>query len=415
MKRRIDLYALVVTLLLGIVSAGWTEPVPPTVACHAAVLIDAISGKVLFEKACHNRMSPASTTKMMTAILALEHSHLRDACLASPYACKTPFGNLHLKPGEKLDLNNLLTGTMLRSANDGAVCIAEYVAGSEPKFVQMMNAKAKEIGANDTHFINPHGLYSPKHYSTAYDLAMIARYAVKIPAFNEIVRTRTARVERSINKQDVFVKNTARFLWRYEGADGIKTGYTKEAGRCFVGSATRDGWRLIAVALKSPDAGKDVAAMMDYGFKFFQPVCYAKTTDAVTSLPVRGGVIKTVNLMPTRDLALVLHRPTKPDSRVEIETRRAIAPITRGQKLGTLTGYLNGKKVGSVDLVAAESIERTFAMTAWIWIRTILLAALLALTGLIIYGTQAAKAARRRRGGISAGSGKHNNGRARLS
>lgn len=402
LKKSLRSFVLALALLLGLGAAAIAEPVAPTIAGHAAVLVDAVSGKVLYEKACHARMSPASTTKMMTAILALEHSKVRDIYQASPHACQTPFGNLHLKPGETLDLENLMTGTLLRSANDGAMCMAEHVAGSESKFVQMMNAKAKEIGANDTHFVNPHGLYNPKHYSTAYDLSLIARYAIKLPEFNEIVRTRTARIQRSINSKDVFVKNTARFLWKYEGADGIKTGYTKEAGRCFVGSATRNGWRLVAVVLKSPDAGKDTAALMDYGFKFFQPVCYAKTTEPVKSIPVAGGVIENVDLLPSKDLALVLRKPAKTETRAEIETLRAVAPIAKGEKLGTLTGYLNGRKVGSVDLVAGQSIERTLGATIGLWIRNIMFATLMVFVGFITYGTQAAKIARRRRRGVPA-------------
>jgi D-alanyl-D-alanine carboxypeptidase (penicillin-binding protein 5/6) len=388
-------------VLMAIATSAWAGPVPPVIAGHAAVLIDAVYGKVLYEKACHARMSPASTTKIMTATLALEHSKLTDTCTASAHACQTPFGNLHLKPGETLDLQNLMCGTLLRSANDGAMCIAEHVAGSEPEFVRMMNAKAKEIGAKDTHFVNPHGLYNKKHYSTAYDLAMIARYAVKVPGFNDFVCTRTARIERSINTKDVFVKNTARFLWKYDGADGIKTGYTKEAGRCFVGSATRDGWRLITVVLKSPDAGKDTAAIMDYGFKFFKPVCYAKTTEPVRSLPVAGGVVEKVDVFPSKDLALVIKKDAPAEAKTQVDVHRVVAPIKKGDKLGTLTAYLNGRKVGTVDLIAAQSVDRTFVATALLWLRNIMLTGVMALVGLLTYGTQAAKVARRRRRGLS--------------
>ncbi len=400
LERHLHNLALVLALVAMTVTA-WAEPVPPVIKGHAAVLIDSNSGKVLYEKACRARMSPASTTKIMTAILTLERCKLTDWCTASPHACQTPFGNLHLKPGERLDLRNLMTGTLLRSANDGAMCMAEHTSGSESKFVQMMNAKAKALGVNDTHFVNPHGLYDRRHYSTAYDLALIARYAIKIPEFNEIVRTRTARIQRSINTQDVFVKNTARFLWKYEGADGIKTGYTKEAGRCFVGSATRDGWRLITVVLKSPDAGADTAVIMDYGFKYFKPVCYAKTTEPVKSLQVAWGVVERVDVVPTKDLALVLKKNDPAQAKTEIEVRRAMAPIKKGDKLGTLTGYLNGQRVGTVDLVAAQSVDRTLAGTAVVWVRNIMLATVMALVGFLTYGTQAAKAARRRRRSVS--------------
>ncbi len=389
--------------LMVCATAVFANPVTPVIKGQSAILIDAVSGQIIYEKACRKKMSPASTTKMMTAILALEHCKLTDTCTASDFACKTPFGNLHLKPGETLDLDNLLTGTLLRSANDGAVCVAEKVAGSQAKFVEMMNAKAKELGAKDTHFVNPHGLYDPKHYSTAYDLAQIARYGVKIPEFNQIVRTKTARLERSINTKDLFVKNTARFLWRYPGADGIKTGYTKQAGRCFVGSATRNGWRLIAVVLKSPDAGDDTMALLNYGFKFYQPATYACTTKSARSVPVAGGVDESLDLMPSKDLGLVIRKPAPAAARTEIVVLRAIAPITRGQKLGTLTGYLNDKKIGAVDLIAAKSVERTLTATLMIWVKNITLAVAIAFLGFITYGTQAAKTARRRRRGVTPG------------
>jgi D-alanyl-D-alanine carboxypeptidase (penicillin-binding protein 5/6) len=388
-------------LLCSVSAAAGSGPTPPAVDGKSAILVDAVSGKVLCEKACRVRRPPASTTKIMTAILAIEHCKPGEVFQASARACETPHGNLHLKPGEQLDLDNMMRGMMLRSANDGAQCVAEHIAGSASEFARMMNAKAQELGAKNTHFVNPHGLYDPKHYSTAYDLAMIARYAIKLPRFNEVVRTKTARIERSINKKDVFVRNTARFLWRYEGADGIKTGYTREAGRCFVGSATRDGWRLIAVVLKSKDAGKDAAALLDYGFKYFKPVCYAKTTEPAKTLLVVGGVYRTIDLMPSRDLALVLRKSDNAEARTETDTRRAVAPIEKGEKLGTLTGYLNGEKVGVVDLVAAESVDRTLIATIWYFARSALGIAVLLFAGILTYGTQTAKAARRRRRGLS--------------
>lgn len=396
---RVSLIACVIAACMA-AGPSVSAPVPPTVDGKSAILVDAVSGKVLFEKGCHVRRPPASTTKIMTAILAIENRKPDDVFQASPRVCEMENGNLHMKPGEQFDFENMMRATMLRSANDGAELIAEHVAGSEADFVKLMNAKAQEIGAKNTHFVNPHGLYDRKHYSTAYDLALIARYAIKLPEFNELVRTRTAHIQRSINTKDVYFRNTARFLWRYEGADGIKTGYTREAGRCFVGSATRNGWRLIAVILKSKDAGKDAAAVLDFGFKSFKPVCYAKSSVPATTLPVSGGVARTVNLMPAKDLALILRKSDRSESHTEIDTGRAIAPIEKGEKLGTLTGYLNGKKVGTVDLVAAESVDRTLFATVCCFLRTALAVTALLFAGILTYGTQAAKVARRRRRGV---------------
>lgn len=391
-----------VLLLLALSSAANAVPTPPEIVAESAIVVDSMTGKVLYTKACRTKRPPASTTKMMTAILALENGNLDDQVRASDYACKTPNSSLHLKPGEILTLHNLLYGLLIRSGNDSAVCVAEHIAGSEQAFVAMMNLRAKEIGAKDTHFVNPHGLYNPKHYSTAYDLALIARHAIRYPEFNEIVRTRKAHIERSINTKDAYLKNSARFLWKFDGADGIKTGYTREAGRCFVGSATRDGWRPICVILKSNDAGTDAAAILSYAFKYYQGFYFAKPGEAVTSVHVSGGVTETVNLIPSDSLAVVIRKSKGNEARSEREIKKARAPIKKGEKLGTVTGYLNGERLGSVDLLAAESVDRTLAMTIWVWSRTFLLVGVIIVVGYISYGTTAAKAARRRRRGLTA-------------
>ena len=279
-----------ILLLMALSLAASATPMPPTIAAKSAIVVDSMTGKVLYTKDCHTKRPPASTTKIMTAILALEHGNLDDKVCASAYACQTPNSSLHLKPGEVLTLHNLLYGLLLRSGNDAAVCTAEHIAGTEAKFVQMMNERAKELGAKDTHFVNPHGLYKPEHYSTAYDLALIAQEAIRYPLFNEIVRTRRTHIERSMNAKDAYLTNHARFLWRFEGADGIKTGYTREAGRCFVGSATREGWRPIAVILKANDAGADAATLLNFIFKYYQGFYFAKPGEVVTRVPVAGGV-----------------------------------------------------------------------------------------------------------------------------
>lgn len=386
-----------ILLLMALSLAASATPMPPTIAAKSAIVVDSVTGKVLYTKDCHTKRPPASTTKIMTAILALEHGNLDDKVCASAYACQTPNSSLHLKPGEVLTLHNLLYGLLLRSGNDAAVCTAEHIAGTEAKFVQMMNERAKELGAKDTHFVNPHGLYKPTHYSTAYDLALIAQEAIRYPLFNEIVRTRRTHIERSMNAKDAYLTNHARFLWRFEGADGIKTGYTREAGRCFVGSATREGWRPIAVILKANDAGADAATLLNFIFKYYQGFYFAKPGEVVTRVPVAGGVQEKVALVPSNGLGIVVRKSSKNQGRTEIETQKARAPIEKGQKLGTLIGYLNGKRVGSVDLIAAESVDRTPAATAWIWTRSVLLVCILSLTAYFGYGTAAAKASRRRR------------------
>ncbi|HXG23294.1 MAG TPA: D-alanyl-D-alanine carboxypeptidase family protein, partial [Chthonomonadales bacterium] len=230
-------------------------------------MIDAVSGQVLYARNADIPRPPASTTKIMTAILLLEHTRPEDIITASKHACETEGSGLHLKPGEKVSARDMLYALMLRSANDGCVAVAEHIAGSEARFAQMMTAKAREIGATDTTFKNSHGLDSPGHRTTARDLALIARYASIYPEFNEVTRTKFYNLTRSSNSKDVLLRNHAKFLWKFPGADGVKTGYTNPAGRCFVGGATWNGWRLISVVLNSPDVVGETTRLMKYGFQ----------------------------------------------------------------------------------------------------------------------------------------------------
>lgn len=340
----------------------------------------------------------------MTAILALEHGNLDEVVTASTCASKTPFGSLHVKPGEKIVLSDLLYALLMRSANDAAVSIAEHIAGTEPKFVAMMNEKAKEIGAKDTHFVNPHGLHDATHYSTAYDLALIARYAAAMPEFNEIVGTKHHRISRSISTLDVTLKNTGRLLWKFDGADGIKTGYTKEAGHCFVGSATRNGWRLISVVLKSEKTMDDSTALLDHGFKNYKLVCFARKGIVATRLPVRGGVERSVDLVATKSLGKVVRSTARVETKYEIDGSRVTAPVHEGEQVCALIGYINGVELGSVPLIAASGVNRTLAFTLWVWTRTLLIVLALGLAAFLTYGTAVAEVARRRRRRIAAGS-----------
>lgn len=386
-----------VMILLSCLPAVQSAPVAPVVDGKSAIVVDSVTGKVLYEKNCHLRRPPASTTKLMTAILALEHGRLTERVVASKHACETQFCSLHLKPGEVLTFMDLMKGLLIRSANDSAVCIAEHVGGTEANFVAMMNKKARLIGARETHFVHPHGLYDPKHYSTAYDLAIMARYAVRFPEFNRIVKLRVAKISRSLNDKDIVLKNTARFIWKYPGADGIKTGYTKEAGRCFVGSATRGGWRVISVVLGSKEAGQDTAALMDYAFKFFKPIVFAKAGQTIRSVDVRGGTERSVRLVAKDGLGTVVRKDDQPRVTSTVTLDRVVVPIRKGQAFGVLHGFLNGREIGSTKLVAAESIERSLAASIWFWFSRVVLGLLLIIVGLLIYGTAAAKVARRRR------------------
>ncbi len=371
-------------------------PAPdPTIGAASAVLMDADTGQLLYTKNPHVKRPNASTTKIMTAILIIENRGMNDIITASKKASETPFTSLNLKPGEKITVKDLLTGMLLRSANDAAVAAAEQIAGTLPKFAEMMNRKAAQIGCTDTHFVTPNGLYDPNHYSSAYDLCLMAKYALKYPVFNEAVNTRKYTLaSRTINKKDLVVFCKSKFLKDYPGADGVKSGYTKQAGYCFVGSATRDGWRLVSAVLKSENSGNDTAALMDYGFDNFQPVDVARVDSDRVNVEVNGGSKGSIEAVPARDLRVVVPR-TGATVTKRIELKEITAPVAKGTPLGTLYVSVDGTTVAQVELRAAENVDVSIARRAWSVVRTYgLLAACLAVGGR--FGAALTKGTRRR-------------------
>lgn len=234
-----------------------------TVASKAAILMDVSTATVLFGKNEHQRRDPASTTKVMTAILALELGRPDDIVTVSSRAAWTQGSSLNLRPGDRLSLLELTKGVLMCSGNDGSVAIAEHIAGSVNRFAEMMTARAKQLGAPNSSFRNPHGLTAVNHYSTAYDLAMMTRHALAYPEFCSAVSavTDTMTFEDGRVQQ---LHNTNRMLWSYPGADGVKTGTTSAAGQCLIASATRDSWQLIAVVMAGSSRWSDAQRLLEY-------------------------------------------------------------------------------------------------------------------------------------------------------
>lgn len=261
----------ILPLLLIIISVwlnvAFAAAPPPKVEAEAAILMVGGTNQVLFKKNPYGIMYPASTTKIMTLITALEKGDPDSIVTVSAKAAACEESSLELNAGDKLTLRNLETGMMLVSGNDAAEAIAEHIAGSIPAFVDMMNANAERIGAKNTHFSNPHGLPDPyNHYTTAYDLGLIASYAMQNPDFVKIVSSREYTVK-YINRGDKLVTNTNKLLKTYPGINGIKTGYTDAAGDCLVAGAKRNGVQLIAVVLNDDYRWADAAKLLDYGFQ----------------------------------------------------------------------------------------------------------------------------------------------------
>jgi D-alanyl-D-alanine carboxypeptidase (penicillin-binding protein 5/6) len=414
---------LPLTALLGAVlaspraaSAQAGEPPLPVPECKAAsaILVDASTGTVLWEKASHVRRPMASTTKIMTAALALETARLDDVVTFSEHARLTPYANLNAKPKEQFRMRDMLYAMLLRSSNDGCVAVAEHLAGSAWRYATMMTEKARQLGATDTSFVTVNGLYDKNHYSTAADLALIARYAIQNPVFNEIVATRSALIDRTLNPKDRLIVNHNKFLSRYQGADGIKTGYVKESGRCLVASATTyeggNPWRLITVVLNSGDTYGDSARLMDWGKKYFQPVYLAKRGDRVTLASVRDGIESDVPLVAADDLTAIVRRRRAGNPEVRVDLARDLrAPVQADQIGGMLVATVDGRPVAEVNLVAARPVSQVWTASVAPW--TGWWMAFAALLMVPRYARAFGKSARRRRRRLAARRGAADPGR----
>ncbi|MFY9218862.1 MAG: D-alanyl-D-alanine carboxypeptidase family protein [Tepidanaerobacteraceae bacterium] len=347
---------------------------PPEIVGQAGLVMDVLTGKVLYEKNAHSPFEPASTTKIMTAILALEKGNLSDIVVTSEEPLRVDGSRIYLEEGEKLTLEQMLYGMMLNSGNDAAVAIAEHIGGDIESFVKMMNAKAREIGAYHTTFVNPSGLPDEGHLTTAYDLALISRYALlNLPKFRKIVSTKTLEIPWQAEEWDRQLINLNKLLWNYEGADGVKTGYTSTAGRTLVASATRDGWQLISVVLKS-DANiwSDSMALLDYGFENFEIKNLVGKNSDVAEEDVKYG--DPVKLVTKDGLTSVVKKNDLPISKKLVINQDIKAPVSKGEVLGQLIFYQGEEQLGSVNLIAANDVKRKIHTFWWFWPLTIILA-----------------------------------------
>lgn len=338
---------------------AWGAGKEPDISAKSAILIEASTGKVLYAKRANDRRPPASTTKMMTLIVALERGNLDDIVTTSANAASTEGSSLWLTPGEQLTLKNMLYGMMLVSGNDATVAVAEHIAGSVDKFAALMTEKAKAIGATNTHFANSSGLPDPRHYSTAADLAKIAAYGYKNPVFRQIVSTKHAIIPWAGKKHDRDLYNENKLLWLFDGGDGVKTGYTEEAGRCLVSGAQRNGVQLIAVVLDDDRMWEDSMKLLAYGFTQVNPFTMVKRDDIMKTIRVGSGKEEYVKLVAAGDITVAAGADDKDQFSLAVDAPSRIeAPVAAGQKIGTIKTMYKNKEIASVDLVAAEAVER---------------------------------------------------------
>ena len=327
---------------------------------RASILIEAKTGRVLYESNAHEALPMASTTKVMTALLALERGNLDDMVTAGPNAFGVPGTSIYLSLGERLTLRDILYGLMLASGNDAAVAIAEHIGGTVPDFCRMMTERAEEIGCENTVFTTPHGLPADGHHTTAWDLALIAREAMQNPVFREIVSTQRATLPWSGHEYSRVLNNKNKLLSAYAGAMGVKTGYTKAAGRCLVFAAERNGLELIGVVLNCPDWFDEAAAILDRGFENWQMAQVLSAGESVREIPVTGGVQASVRAVAQSDAAAPVAWDAWPDLFIDLPESLA-APVKAGQVIGAARMVDQGETLLTVPLLSAENVpERSF-------------------------------------------------------
>jgi len=359
LNRYIKKYIIGIVLFLCFFLIPATHADAFWVDASSAILIDANSGKILYQQNPHAKLPPASTTKILTALIALEKGDLSQKITVPADFVDAGEASIWLEPGETHTLEDLMYAMLLRSANDAAQVIAIGIAGSEDKFVEMMNTKTTNMGLKDSSWANPHGLNNENHYTSAYDLAYIARAATKIPTFNTIIKTQKKQMPWQDNPYNRVVYNRNQYLTLYDGADGIKTGYTKEAGSCLVASATRNGMRLIGVVMHCNGMYKQMAAMMDYGFKNYDPYKVASAGDVMGTVTVKGGKQKTVDAVLKTDLAVTLPAGStfKPTATIDLPEKLE-TPLSVDKPIGTVTCLdADGNKT-TANLYPATNLER---------------------------------------------------------
>lgn len=326
------------------------------ISARSAILLDATDGarRILWEQNAGERLGMASTTKIMTALVALEAMPVSTVIRIPAEAVGIEGSSIYLNEGEKLSLEQLLFGVLLQSANDAAAAVAIAVGGSIADFAGLMNQKAAELGLQDTHFTNPHGLDDADHYTTARDLALITAAALENDLFRSIVSTYRKEIPSPEESSSRLLINHNRLLRSYEGCIGVKTGFTKATGRCLVSAAERNGLRLISVTLNDGDDWTDHAAILNAGFAAFEAVDLTALC-TLPSLTVSGGEQSSVLCRTERCCRAVLpvgHGPIT--TRVELP-HFVFAPVYAGTAVGTLSFFCDGMLIGSCDLTAAFS------------------------------------------------------------
>ena len=351
------------------------SPPPTSLSAKSAVLIEVSSGTVVYQKSQDLRLPMASTTKIMTALVAIESLPLDTLITVTEKSVGVEGSSIYLVVGEVLTLEDLLYALMLESANDAAETIAIAVAGSVSAFADLMNQKAASLGLSNTHFVNPHGLDAENHYTTAKELALLTCAALENSDFRRICTTERHVIPLQGENGARVLVNHNRLLSSYDGCIGVKTGYTKKTGRCLVSAAEREGVRLVAVTLGAPDDWRDHTAMLDYGFSLYENQILCEPAFYQAPMPIFSGDCDFVMVENTDSLAVTLPRDHGRIVCVVERRRFDFAPITVGETVGRLCFYEvsdSGERhfLGEVPLLAAHNVNSvTYKRTIWSRIR----------------------------------------------
>ncbi len=323
------------------------------VSGDASIVICADTNQVLYGENQHKKMGMASTTKIMTAVIALELGNTTDIVTISQNAARQEGSSVYLKPGDKVSLNDLLYGLMLNSGNDAAMAIAEHISNTPENFVLLMNEKAAELGCHDTHFNNPSGLPDDEHYSTAYDMALIMSYAMKNDEFAKIVGTKEYQIKTADSV--TYLRNHNKLLWQYPDCIGGKTGFTKLSGRCFVSCAKRDGVELICVTLDAPDDWNDHKNLLNFGFDKAEMTPILAQNEILCTRRIRGVRL---NILAGDDVYIPLKNGRKHRISIKVNLDETINDeINYGTHLGTGEIYVGEFLSGTVELISGQSIQ----------------------------------------------------------
>ena len=323
-------------------------------------VIEASTGRVLRQKDCNKQLPMASTTKIMTALIALENCEDLDEVFDIDNRASGIEGtSMYLQKDEHLSMRELLYGLMLNSGNDSATAIAYKIGGGDlQKFVDMMNKKCDELGLKNTHFDNPHGLDSASHYTSAYDLAIITSKAMENDTLKEIVSTKVKQISGNSQVKARFMRNKHKLLGVMEGCEGVKTGFTDNARRCCVTSVKRDNMRLICVVLNCQDMFEESQTQLEKAFSEYKMECVLEPYFIIDSVKVENGKLDNVRLITEKACYYPLKQDEKEFIRYEATNEQVItAPISKGQKVGTLNLYFNNDLISSQDIITMEQIE----------------------------------------------------------